>query len=47
MAVQRKANQSRVYREANWRARGDSRRSDFGQDRDPIAKLVDVHADHI
>ena len=47
MAVQRKANQRRVYREANWRAHGDSRRLDFGQDRDPIAKLVDVHADHI
>jgi len=47
MAVQRKANQSRVYREANWRAHGDSRRLDFGQDRDPIAKLVDVDADHI
>ena len=47
MAVQRKANQSRVYREADWRAGFDSRRLDFGQDRHPITKLADVHADHI
>ena len=47
MAVQRKANQSRVYREEDWRAGVDSRRLDFGKDRDPIAKLVDVHTDHI
>jgi hypothetical protein len=45
--VQREANQSRVYREGTGALARDSRRLDFGQDRDPIAKLIDVHADHI
>ncbi len=43
----RKPNQSRVYRGADWHAGVESRRLDFGQDRDPITKLADVHADHI
>jgi hypothetical protein len=40
-------NSGDVNRGRTWRGGGESRRSDLGQDRDPIAKLVDVHADHI